>query len=56
MELDHNVGRVVEAVSAAGIEGNTIVVFVSDNGPTTTATLPEEMYLASAGPWRGELR
>ena len=55
MELDHNVGRVVEAVSAAGIEGNTIVVFVSDNGPTTTATLPEEMYLASAGPWRGEL-
>ncbi len=55
MELDHNVGRLVDAVSEAGIEEHTIIVFVSDNGPTTTATLPEEMYLASAGPWRGEL-
>lgn len=55
MELDHNLGRVVEAVQEAGIEEDTVIVFVSDNGPTTTATVPEEMYLASAGPWRGEL-
>lgn len=55
MELDHNVGRVVDAIGAAGIEEDTIVVFCSDNGPTTTATLPEELYMASAGPWRGEL-
>jgi arylsulfatase len=55
MELDHNIGRMMEAVQDAGIEDNTIFVFVSDNGPTTTATLPNEMYLASAGPWRGEL-
>jgi arylsulfatase len=55
MELDHNVGRVVGAVREAGIEDNTVIVFVSDNGPTTTATVPEEMYMASAGPWRGEL-
>jgi arylsulfatase len=55
MELDHNLGRILDAIEGAGIEEDTIVVFVSDNGPTTTATLPNEMYLASAGPWRGEL-
>ena len=55
MELDHNVGRIMQAIEQAGIEENTIFIFVSDNGPTTTATLPSEMYLASAGPWRGEL-
>ena len=31
------------------------MVFVSDNGPTTTSTIPDEIYMASAGPWRGEL-
>lgn len=55
MELDHNVGRVLDAVSAAGIDEETIVIFISDNGPTTTSTLPEELYMGSAGPWRGEL-
>ena len=55
MELDWNVGRLSDALKQTGIADNTIVVFVSDNGPTTTATLPEEMHLASAGPWRGEL-
>jgi arylsulfatase A-like enzyme len=39
-ELDHHVGEIVDAVSGAGIEDNTIVVFTSDNGP-------EEML-----PWR----
>ena len=55
MELDWNVGRVVAAIRDAGIEEDTILVFASDNGPTVTATLLDEMYLASAGPWRGEL-
>lgn len=55
MELDHNVGRTVDAVDNAGIGQDTIVVFVSDNGPTTTSTIPDEIYMASAGPWRGEL-
>jgi arylsulfatase len=55
MELDHNVGKVLDAVAAAGIDEDTIVVFCSDNGPTTTATLPEEIHMGSAGPWRGEL-
>lgn len=55
MELDWNVGRVVSAIRDAGIEDNTILVFASDNGPTVTATVLDEMHVASAGPWRGEL-
>ena len=31
------------------------MVFISDNGPTTTATIPEEINMGSAGPFRGEL-
>jgi arylsulfatase len=55
MELDANVGRIVDAVAAAGVEQDTCIVFCSDNGPTTTSTIPDELYAASAGPWRGEL-
>jgi arylsulfatase len=55
MELDHNVGRINQAIKDAGIEENTILVFVSDNGPTTTATVPEEVNMGSPGPFRGEL-
>lgn len=32
-EIDHNVGRILDELSAAGIEEDTIVVFASDNGP-----------------------
>jgi len=32
-EIDHNVGRVMEALKEQGIAENTIVVFTSDNGP-----------------------
>ena len=55
MELDHNIGRINQAIKDAGIEENTILVFISDNGPTTTATIPEEINMGSAGPFRGEL-
>lgn len=55
MELDHRVGQIHQAVKDAGIEDNTIIVFVSDNGPTTTATVENEKYRGSAGPFRGEL-
>ncbi len=52
MELDHNTGRVLDAIEAADIEDNTIVVFMSDNGPMRTGVWPDA---GSAGPWRGEL-
>lgn len=32
-EIDHSVGKVLEALKAQGIAENTIVVFTSDNGP-----------------------
>lgn len=52
MELDHNTGRVLDAIEASELKDNTIVVFMSDNGPMRTNTWPDS---GSAGPWRGEL-
>lgn len=55
MELDGRTGEVLAAIKDAGIEDNTIVIFLSDNGPTKTSGTVEEMNVGSAGPWRGEL-
>ncbi len=52
MELDHNVGRVLDALNLAGLSEDTIVVFMSDNGPMRTSVWPDS---GSAGPFRGEL-
>ncbi len=52
MELDFNTGRVLDALSDAGIEENTIVVWMSDNGPWKTMVWPDG---GSPGPFRGEL-
>lgn len=32
-EIDHNVGRILAALEAAGIDEKTLVIFTSDNGP-----------------------
>ena len=48
MELDANVGKVLQAVRDAGIANDTIVVFSSDNGPWIDAW-PDAGY----GPFRG---
>jgi arylsulfatase A-like enzyme len=58
MELDYNVGRVLDAVKEKGIENNTIVVFCSDNGPEREVvwTLGGMMGDGGlSGPFRGEL-
>lgn len=54
-EIDHNAGRVIDAVDAAGIADNTIVIFTSDNGPQTFQGPGVDFGGQSdSGPFRGE--
>ena len=48
-EMDHRVGQIVDGVSGAGIAGNTLIVFSSDNGTGGTDAIPG----GSSGPFRG---
>jgi arylsulfatase len=57
MEVDYNVGQVLDAISAAGIADNTIVILTGDNG---AACYPSPGVVTgevggSNGPWRGGL-
>lgn len=47
-EMDHRAGQLLDAVDELGIRDNTIVIWMSDNGP-------EYFYPwhGTAGPWRG---
>jgi uncharacterized sulfatase len=47
-EIDWSTGQVLDALRAAGIDGQTLVLFTSDNGPW----LPFETHGGSAGPLR----
>ena len=47
-ELDWSVGQVIDAVRAAGVERNTLILFTSDNGPW----LPFGDHGGSSGPFR----
>ena len=59
-EIDWSVGQVLDALRAAGVERNTLVLFTSDNGPW----LPFRDHGGSAGPlkqgkgttWEGGVR
>ncbi len=51
VEHDHRVGQVLDAVEEAGIAENTLVLYVSDNGPDS-AYYP---VVSSSGPYRGYL-
>jgi arylsulfatase len=55
VELDHRTGQILDAIKDSGIENNTIVVFISDNGPTVTGGALDEIYAGDTGPFRGEL-
>jgi arylsulfatase len=50
-EMDHRVGQIVDCVEQAGIAGNTIIVFSSDNA---NAQIPAVAFGGSNGPWRGD--
>ena len=41
MEVDAAIGEVLEALDKAGVAGNTLVIFTSDNGCSPAAKLPE---------------
>ena len=51
LEHDYRVGQVLQAVKAAGIENNTIIIYASDNGPDR-AYFPD---IGDTGPFRGYL-
>lgn len=48
-EVDWSVGQILAALSNAGVDGNTLVIFTSDNGPW----LEKGADGGSAGPLRG---
>ena len=54
MELDYRTGQVLDAIKAAGVEDNTIVIWISDNAAAPTAG-PSDSRPGSNGPFRGEL-
>ena len=55
VELDFRTGEILQAIKDIGIEDNTIVVWISDNGATVTATAIDELHQGDNGPFRGEL-
>ena len=48
MEVDYNVGRILDALEEAGVAANTIVILSGDNGAVT-----DGIGGGSTGPWRG---
>ena len=50
-EMDHRVGQIVDCVDQAGIAGNTLFVFSSDNA---ALCVPSSGFGGSNGPWRGD--
>jgi arylsulfatase len=51
--LDHDVGRVLDLLKDLGLEENTLVLFVSDNGPSDDAGGVDTKFFASTGGLRG---
>ncbi|MEO2045719.1 MAG: arylsulfatase [Pirellulales bacterium] len=52
--MDDAVGQITQRVKDLGLDGNTIVLFTSDNGPTYDRLAgSDSKYFDSAGPFRG---
>jgi arylsulfatase len=52
MEVDHRTGQMLDALDAAGLRDDTIVVWASDNGPILIPSMGPQ---ADSGPFRGFL-
>jgi arylsulfatase A-like enzyme len=57
LEVDYNIGQILDAIKTAGVEKNTIVILTGDNG---AANYPSPGIVTgevggSNGPWRGGL-
>ena len=55
IEHDHSVGVVLDAIDDAGIRDNTVVIYISDNGPVSYEGKDHDFLGSSAGPFRGEV-
>jgi len=55
MELDYRTGQILQALKDSGIEDNTIVVWISDNGPVQAQGTNGDFMGSSPGPFRGEI-
>jgi arylsulfatase len=53
MEIDYNTGRILDALEAENITQDTIVIWLSDNGPQRITLEP--YHSGDPGPWSGEL-
>lgn len=53
MEIDYNTGLILDAIDAARIRDETVVVWLSDNGPTRYSLHPDQN--GDNGIWSGEL-
>ena len=47
--MDAGIGRILAAIEEAGLEGNTVVMFTSDNGPTFNGGTDSEFFHSTAG-------
>jgi arylsulfatase len=47
-QTDEYVGEIIDAIDAAGVRDNTILIFTADNGPE--GAIPHQGF---SGPWRG---
>ena len=50
--MDRDIGRLMEALARAGLDGNTLVLFTSDNGPHKEGGA-DPGFFRSSGPLRG---
>ena len=52
-QVDDAVGQVLAAIDRAGLSGNTLVIFTSDNGPVWYPEDVKKFGHSAAGNWRG---